>query len=441
VTVSLELRPFDISVALADPSTMKGPKQSAAFRVFRVLRFFEAAHESESERSSMQQILAGDISRFEVADVLMFLHLGRATGVLVFERPDQETKLFFSEGRPIFATSTREDLRFGSILVRTGKLSSSELEKALARGMGRRLRVGQILMEENVLTTAELTEFLKLQVSDVIFDTFEWREGSFTFFDRVPAPATAVPLEMDLQNLIMEGVRRLDERAHLAQIFNDPEMIVELTTNPERVKRTATFTPEEWQVFLLVDGQRSVAEIRGLVAGLDEQTVLEILRRLLAANFVTLVQPKAAVPEQEAPAINIEAGLAAETTRARPRGDTRKVVHPRAVTLPESGEMELGRRLVLRKDQDEVSVPLTRDTILVGRHRQNDVVIGDPKVSSFHARFERAGAEFVVIDLKSRNGTFVNKQRIERCVLRPGDVVRIGATRIAYVVDEKRVVS
>lgn len=389
----------------------------------------------------MQQTLTGDLSRFEVADVLTFLHISRATGVLVFERPDQETKLFLRKGRPIFAASTREDLRFGSVLVRTGKLSSSELESVLARGMERRLRVGQILVEENVLTTTELTEMLKLQVSDVIFDTFEWREGTFTFFDRVPAPDAAVHLEMDLQSLIMEGVRRLDERSQLARIFHDPAMIVELAVNPESIKRTAALTPEEWQVFLLVDGSRSVDEIRRLAAGLDEQTVLDILRRLLAANFVTLGKPPDAAPEPDAPPDGAGKDVSMMTTRARPRGDTGQVVHPRAVPLIESGEMKFGRRLVLRKEKEETSLPLTRDTILVGRHRQNDIVIADPKVSSFHARFEQAGAEFVVIDLKSRNGTFVNKRRVERCALRPEDMIQLGTTRLAYMVDEKRVVS
>ncbi len=44
---------------------------------------------------------------------------------------------------------------------------------------------------------------------------------------------------MDLQNLIMEGVRRIDERGRLAEFFPDLNMIVESVANPERVKATA----------------------------------------------------------------------------------------------------------------------------------------------------------------------------------------------------------
>ena len=70
----------------------------------------------------MEKVLEGNLARFEVPDLLTFLNMGRRTGVLVMERPDQETKLFLREGHPVFATSTKEDLRLGAILVRMGKV-------------------------------------------------------------------------------------------------------------------------------------------------------------------------------------------------------------------------------------------------------------------------------------------------------------------------------
>ena len=55
----------------------------------------------------MEKILEGNLARFETPDLLTFLNMCRRTGVLVLERPDQETKLFLREGRPVFATSTQ----------------------------------------------------------------------------------------------------------------------------------------------------------------------------------------------------------------------------------------------------------------------------------------------------------------------------------------------
>ena len=61
----------------------------------------------------MEKVLEGNLARFEVPDLLTFLNMGQRTGVLVMERADQETKLFFRDGKPIFATSTSEELRLG----------------------------------------------------------------------------------------------------------------------------------------------------------------------------------------------------------------------------------------------------------------------------------------------------------------------------------------
>jgi len=118
----------------------------------------------------MEKVLEGNLARFEAPDLLAFLNMCRRTGVLVMERPDQETKLFLREGRPVYATSTKEDLRLGAIVVRMGKVAPEALEPALARhgGVG---RLGQVLITEKLITEAELASCLKVQVSEVVFDT------------------------------------------------------------------------------------------------------------------------------------------------------------------------------------------------------------------------------------------------------------------------------
>ncbi len=237
----------------------------------------------------MEKILEGSLERFEVPDLLTFLNMGRRTGVLVLERPQQETKLFMRDGKPVYATSTREDLRLGSMLVRMGKVKADDLEQALQRQGGG--RIGQILLSSRLLTEDSLASFLKVQVSEVVFDTFGWRVGSFCFYDNVPAPVTAVTLDMDLQNLLMEGVRRLDERSRLADVFPDLNMVVEAIANPERVKQSVTLTQDEWQVFFLIDGRRSLSEICRLAGNPDELATLQILHNLVQAKFVAVVPP------------------------------------------------------------------------------------------------------------------------------------------------------
>lgn len=67
-----------------------------------------------------------------------------------------------------------------------------------------------------------------------------------------------------------------------------------------------------------------------------------------------------------------------------------------------------------------------RTTVTFGRSTEADVCIPDTKVSRIHAEIRPWDGEYVIKDLKSRNGTYVNGIRIETAVLKPGDVVRVG---------------
>jgi hypothetical protein len=391
----------------------------------------------------MDKILEGDLSRIEVPDLLTFLHMGRKTGVFVLERPEQETKVYIRDGEPVFATSTKDSLRFGEVLVRLGKLTPDRLSAVLRRQRTGGYRIGHALLIEKILKEEELASFLKVQVSEVIFDTFEWRSGGFTFFDGVSPPLTAVTLEMDLQNLIMEGVRRIDERGRLREVFPELGMVVEAVANPERVKQTVTLTQEEWRVFFLVDGRRTLGEICQLAGNPDEIATLQIVHNLVLANFVIVlpVAPKKRSKRpEEATRHTARSGggpqpapveFAPAPTRRKP-DDTREVVTPQAIEYANQGDRRRTFRLVLIKGGDETSFPLVRDAYTLGRHRNNDIVVTDPKVSSFHARLDRSPDGFVLVDLNSRNGSWVNGQRYPSVLLRTGDEIRVGTAQIVY---------
>jgi hypothetical protein len=397
----------------------------------------------------MEKILEGSLARFEVPDLLSFLSQGGRTGVLVLERPDCESKLFFRDGRPVFASSSADELRFGPMLVRMGRLTEAALERAMRRHAGG--RVGQALVSERLLTEEQLGACLKVQVSEVVFHALSWRSGLFSFYGGVPPPATAVTLEMDLLNLLLEGVRRLDPGPRVAEWFPDRDMVVVALVNPERVKQAAVLTQEEWQVLFLVDGRRSVKEICRLVGGSDSRAMLLNLYRLLRARLVAVLPapPEAPrvptrsaltqiaadgpppVPPEARPAVEFSSGVRFH----RPADDTAEIVSKKAVPYLANATRLTVARLVLLSDGSETSFPLTRDSYTLGRHRNNDIVVADPKVSSFHARLDRGPEGFAVVDLKSRNGCWVNGRRVESALLDSGDELRVGAARLVYKVD------
>ena len=401
----------------------------------------------------MEKILEGNLACFEVPDLLTFLNLGRRTGALVMERADYETKLYLREGRPVFATSTAEQLRFGAMLVKMGKVTEEAMERMVAKQRG--ARIGQALLHEKILTEEELAVLLKVQVSEVIFDTFEWHDGEFTFFDRVPPPATAVTLDMDVQNLIIEGIRRIDDRERVATAFPDRTLVVEAVGNPQRVRQSVTLLPEEWQVYFVIDGRRTIAEILRLVGNGDEIQTLQILHRLQAAKIVTFV-PASAEPSDPAAPPPAPEGLTVKWLDGKPQAaakppsveftsdlpqrkadeDTQRIVNRKAKAyMADAEQVTISRLVLVKEDGSEASFPLIRDSYTLGRHRNNDIVISDPKASSFHARIDRSPEGFVVVDLKSRNGCWVNGTRVDTAVLKTNDELRLGMGRLIYKVD------
>lgn len=401
----------------------------------------------------MQASFEGQVHRVETPDLLTFVNLARRTGLLEMERPNQSTRIFFREGDPVFANSTRDGLRLGDLLRRVGKVAPKDLERCASRQRGAGDRIGQALVAERLLTEDELRSFLKIQVSEVIFDTFTWGEGTFAFYDDVVHPKDATTLDMNLQNLLMEGVRRLDERDRLKDAFPDHGVLVESLANPEWVKDKMSLTPEEWSVLFLVDGRRSLQEICLLAGNPNELATLEILNRLREVKLVGIAAPpprtETAV-EDDAPAgLKTDAHPRTDPSRsaadvvaatpepaARPlrTDDSVSIVSPMAIQY--AADQARPARLVLEPPAPPVSYPLRRDMYTLGRGYKNDIVLNDPNVSTFHARVERGVSGCTLIDLRSTNGTAVNLERISAPVLlRPNDLINLGPVQLRYLED------
>jgi hypothetical protein len=80
----------------------------------------------------------------------------------------------------------------------------------------------------------------------------------------------------------------------------------------------------------------------------------------------------------------------------------------------------------------------SRGPLSIGRAKANAVVVNDVSVSSEHCRIRPEDGRFVVHDLRSTNGTFVNERRVTRHVLAEGDVLKVGETALLFRMDVLR---
>ena len=82
---------------------------------------------------------------------------------------------------------------------------------------------------------------------------------------------------------------------------------------------------------------------------------------------------------------------------------------------------------------------LTAERTTVGRVEDNNFQITDPSVSSRHAEILLRGAEVVIRDLNSTNGSFINGEKISETVLQPGQILRLG--QVELKIDDGKPVS
>jgi Domain of unknown function (DUF4388) len=156
-------------------------------------------------------ILAGQLGEFSVTDLLSLVNMFRKTGILQFQLAGGETSLYFQQGEVVFAASTFPEEDLGEVLFSLGKVDRATLEKA-RQFATTRTTVGKILVEKQAVSPKDLWAASRSQVESIVYNLFHYHNGSFSFLSKPLDEEQIVRLSMGTQNLIMEGLRRVDER-------------------------------------------------------------------------------------------------------------------------------------------------------------------------------------------------------------------------------------
>jgi len=96
--------------------------------------------------------------------------------------------------------------------------------------------------------------------------------------------------------------------------------------------------------------------------------------------------------------------------------------------------------LIKEGSPNGVAIPILKPSVSVGRDQDADIVIDDPTVSRKHAKIVRSNDGFVLMDLNSKNGSFVNETKVGQTgqSLKDGDEIRFGPGHAALVFRENR---
>ncbi len=96
---------------------------------------------------------------------------------------------------------------------------------------------------------------------------------------------------------------------------------------------------------------------------------------------------------------------------------------PGLKVLPKNAYLVLSGRWV---------IPLNQSLIKIGRDLDNHIILEDPRVSRSHAQLNLINDRFVIFDMNSTGGTYVNNQRVDQAVLYPGDVISLAGASFIF---------
>ena len=97
----------------------------------------------------------------------------------------------------------------------------------------------------------------------------------------------------------------------------------------------------------------------------------------------------------------------------------------------------MARLILMFNNQVVKEYPLMKESITIGRNEDNTITVDNLAVSGYHARIDAAGKDFILTDLQSTNGTFVNDKKVISHKLVHGDNIIIGKHLILFVGEGK----
>jgi hypothetical protein len=278
--------------------------------------------------ASPRLAMAGDAAVFPLADLVAFLGQARWSGVVRLNAPSGKRSLLLRDGEVRGASSDDPADRIGEVIVRLGFATRDRVEQILRETPPS--KVGRTLVEKGALKSHELFKCLTEQVAEIFHAILLCHEGAFVLIDQEFDEKSVHNLNLSMQSLLMDSIRKIDEMAHFRKRIPHGRCFVS-----KKRASDGKLEKEEDQVLAMVDGVRTVAEL-GQAANLTEFDATRVVFRLLEGGYAQVsekpfgeARPAPAPQPQHPPAERVAAPQVAKAKAPAP--DEESTVEVRAV--------------------------------------------------------------------------------------------------------------
>jgi len=295
--------------------------------------------------------LYGNIDTMSIPELFGWVDGGKKSGTLEVERDKIIKRIMFREGRVVGCSSNEPATLMGQFLLSRGKITREILSEAMRRHEQSENTLGEILAKMGAISRADQDEFVASKIEETIFGLFDWDDAVFRFYtDALPDP-NALPVELEIREILERGLKRSDERERSREAIADPGIVLRRTGRPEPSELEGLLAAR--RVFELIDGKKTVAEIL-LHSHAPEFLVTKFLTVLLRSQVVEILD----VPAEPADPVAEPLALAAE-----PAPDLLQLEIESLMTAAEQVDEEIlveepqAPALELSEDTEEATMP------------------------------------------------------------------------------------
>jgi hypothetical protein len=263
--------------------------------------------------------LKGNLRDFSTTQLLNLVNLARKTGKLGVTSPSRSATLYFREGRLIHASTDVGEDHLAAMLLKVGKLTREQAETVNDQSGSTSDRVlGKYLMDTRLVSRDDIVQGVKDYMLGIVFDLFTWGDGDFHFEQNSLPASDRITVPLNLDNIILEGSRRIQEFDRLQDELPDLGTIaLKITDKP---LRDVKLTQDDWRVISHIHPRNTVKQI-AQNNNMDEFQIRKIVYGMLQAGLVELIRPEGLEPKT----------IKAPITRAGRRTTTQSPAEKRSV--------------------------------------------------------------------------------------------------------------
>lgn len=253
--------------------------------------------------------LQGNIRDFSTTQLLNLVNLSKRSGMLtIFEsvptgekdamdqpkmKPgEQRAQIAFNKGKLIFAELAGQDNGLIAVLNKAGKLTDKQADALRARAKNTSDKaLAMRLIGAKYVTQSDIVACIKQNILDVIYNLMTWGEGPFRFDDDIQPDSKNIMVPIDLENVIIEGARRIREVEQLKSHLENLDVSLKFPENPREKFKGVHLSVEEWKVVSYVSPKNTIRQI-AKQNNMSEMEIRRVVYGLEQAGLVIVVKPR-----------------------------------------------------------------------------------------------------------------------------------------------------